>query len=286
MAKIYWIASYPKSGNTWTRTFLTNYWRNLDQPVDINELEGGPIASARNLFDESVGLESSDLTSAEIERLRPRVYREVAENSQENLYLKVHDAYTYTPDGVPLLSKEATAGAIYLIRNPLDVLVSFAHHSARPVEKMVKALNDPDYAFVNDPRRMHNQLVQKLLTWSGHVRSWVDEPGLNLLVLRYEDLHRDPEAAFGAMVRFAGLDFDEERLRKAIRFSSFDVLQAQEREHGFGEKMPLSESFFRKGKIGTWREQVSDELAAQVVQAHREVMTRFGYLDQTGQIVF
>jgi aryl sulfotransferase len=286
MAKIYWIASYPKSGNTWTRTFLTNYWRNLDQPVDINELEGGPIASARNLFDESVGLESSDLTSAEIERLRPRVYRAVAEASPENLYLKVHDAYTYTPDGVPLLSKEATAGAIYLIRNPLDVLVSFAHHSARPVEKMVKALNDPDYAFVNDPRRMHNQLVQKLLTWSGHVRSWVDEPGLNLLVLRYEDLHRDPEAAFGAMVRFAGLEFDAERLRKAIRFSSFDVLQAQEREHGFGEKMPLSESFFRKGKIGTWREQVSDELAAQVVQAHRDVMTRFGYLDENGKIVF
>ncbi len=286
MAKIYWIASYPKSGNTWTRTFLTNYWRNLNQPVDINELEGGPIASARNLFDESVGLESSDLTSAEIERLRPRVYREVAESSRENLYLKVHDAYTYTPDGVPLLSKEATAGAIYLIRNPLDVLVSFAHHSARPVEKMVKALNDPDYAFVNDPRRMGNQLVQKLLTWSGHVRSWVDEPGLNRLVVRYEDLHRDPEAAFGAMVRFAGLEFDAERLRKAIRFSSFDVLQAQEKEHGFGEKMPLSESFFRKGKIGTWREQVNDELAAQVVQAQREVMTRFGYLDENDRIVF
>ena len=56
--------------------------------------------------------------------------------------------------------------------------------------------------------RMYNQLVQKLLTWSGHVLSWVDEPGLNVLVVRYEDMHRDPEAAFGAMVRFAGLEFD------------------------------------------------------------------------------
>ncbi len=286
MGKIYWIASYPKSGNTWTRTFLTNYWRNLDQPVDINELEGGPIASARELFDESVGIESSDLTSAEIERLRPRVYREVAENSPENLYLKVHDAYTCTPDGIPLLSKEATAGAIYLIRNPLDVLVSFAHHSARPVEKMIHALNDPNYAFVNSPNRMHNQLVQKLLTWSGHVLSWVDEPGLNVLVVRYEDMHRDPESAFGAMVRFAGLDFDEDRLRKAIRFSSFDVLQSQEQEHGFGEKMPFSESFFRKGKIGSWREQLSDEQAAEIVSGQRAVMRRFGYLDEQDQIVF
>jgi hypothetical protein len=118
------------------------------------------------------------------------------------------------------------------------------------------------------------------------VLCWVDEPGLNLLAVRYEDLHRHPEAAFGAMVRFTGLDIDADRLRKAIRFSSFDVLQAQEREHGFGEKMPLSESFFRKGKIGTWREQVSDELAAQVVQAHRDVMTRFGYLDENGRSVF
>ena len=67
---IIWLASYPKSGNTWMRTFLTNYWRDAAEPVDINSLEGGPIASARRVFDDAVGVEASDLTPAEIERLR------------------------------------------------------------------------------------------------------------------------------------------------------------------------------------------------------------------------
>jgi hypothetical protein len=286
MGMIYWLASYPKSGNTWTRAFLTNYWKNADQPADINDFEGGPIASARNLFDEAVGVEASDLTKDEIENLRPRVYQDVAANSKENLYLKVHDAFTYTPGGVPLLPKDVTGGVIYIIRNPLDVVVSFAHHSNRPVEKMIPAMNDPDFAFVNNPRSLQNQLVQKLLTWSGHVLSWVDEPGLNALVIRYEDMHARTEEIFTEVARFAGLEVDAERVRKAIRFSSFDVLQAQEKEHGFGEKMPFSESFFRKGKIGTWREKLSEEQAAQIVAEHGEVMRRFGYLTEDGRIVF
>jgi hypothetical protein len=283
---IYWLASYPKSGNTWTRAFLTNYWKNPDAPVDINDFEGGPIASARGLFDEAVGVEASDLTPEEIENLRPRVYQDVAANSKENLYLKVHDAYTYTPSGVPLLPKDVTAGVIYIIRNPLDVLVSFAHHSARPVEKMIPSMNDPKFAFVNNPRNLQNQLIQKLLTWSGHVLSWVDEPGLNVLVIRYEDMHARTEQVFSEVARFAGLELDAERLRKAIRFSSFDVLQAQEKEHGFDEKMPFSESFFRKGKISTWREKLSDEQAVQIVAEHGAVMKRFGYLTEDGKIVF
>jgi aryl sulfotransferase len=66
---IIWLASYPKSGNTWLRVFLTNYLRDGDQPADLNDLDGGPIASARLAFEEAVGVEASDLTQAEIERL-------------------------------------------------------------------------------------------------------------------------------------------------------------------------------------------------------------------------
>ncbi len=56
---IYWLASYPKSGNTWLRTLITNYLRDAETPADINELDGGPIASARLWFDEWVGVEAS-----------------------------------------------------------------------------------------------------------------------------------------------------------------------------------------------------------------------------------
>ncbi|NJK96875.1 MAG: sulfotransferase domain-containing protein, partial [Bacteroidales bacterium] len=123
--KIIWLASYPKSGNTWFRAFLANLLHPGDKPADINELEGGPIASSRALFDEATGLSSSDLTPAEIENLRPFVYRYIARNSTEIIFHKIHDAYTLTSEGVALVPAEATRCAIYFVRNPLDVAVFF-----------------------------------------------------------------------------------------------------------------------------------------------------------------
>lgn len=274
---IYWLASYPKSGNTWMRILLTNYLRNAEQPADINHLDGGPIASARQTFDDNVGVEASDLTQDEIERYRPYVYETLSDAAQEPVFLKVHDAFTLTPEGIPLMSKRATAGVLYLLRNPLDVSVSFAHHSAQPVERAVENMNDPDFAFVDNPHRLHNQLRQRLLTWSHHVTSWVDEPGLRVLVVRYEDMRADPISGFTEVIRFCGLDTDPERIAKAVDFSRFERVKSQEEEHGFGEKMPRAESFFRKGVVGSWREGLSEEQAAQLVAQHGDVMRRFGY---------
>ncbi|NOZ51459.1 MAG: sulfotransferase domain-containing protein, partial [Chloroflexi bacterium] len=83
MNGIIWLASYPKSGNTWMRVFLTNYLRDSDEPAEINNLDGGPIASARDIFDRVIGVESSDLTAEEIDRFRPAVYEQVAAESDE-----------------------------------------------------------------------------------------------------------------------------------------------------------------------------------------------------------
>ena len=277
MGNIYWLASYPKSGNTWMRILLTNYMRNADEPADINSLDGGPIASARQIFDDNVGVEASDLTQDEIERYRPYVYEMISDQATEPLFLKVHDAYTYTPEGIPLISKAATAGVLYLIRNPLDVAVSFAHHSASTVERIVRKMADPDFAFVDKPHSLHNQLRQRLLTWSGHLTSWVDEPGLRVHLVRYEDMKADPIGTFTGVIRFCGLEDDPARIAKAVDFSRFERVQAQEVEHGFGEKMPAAESFFRKGQVGSWREGMSEELAEAIVATHAGVMGRFGY---------
>jgi hypothetical protein len=284
MGNIIWLASYPKSGNTWMRILLTNYLRDADEPADINDLDGGPIASARCAFDENVGVEASDLTAQEVERYRPFVYERMSELAKETLFLKVHDAFTYTEEGYPLISKQATKGVLYMIRNPLDVAVSFAHHSNGPVDKMVRAMGNEDFAFLGREDRLHNQLRQRLLTWSGHVTSWVDEPDLDVHVVRYEDMKADPEATFTEVIRFIGLDDDPARMGKAIDFSRFDRVKKQEEEHGFGEKMPKAESFFRKGEVGSWRGQLTPELVEKLLADHGEVMRRFGYMTEMAEL--
>lgn len=286
---ICWLASYPKSGNTWMRVLLTNYLLDGDEPADINALAAGLIASARQIFDDHVGIEASDLTQDEIERLRPAVYEMLSDSAAPGpddqvalpMLLKVHDAYTRTVDDVPLISKAATAGAIYLVRDPRDVAVSFAHHGAVEVDVAVRNMGRPDHAFVDNPHRLHSQLRQRILTWSQHVESWIDEPGLRVLVVRYEDLSSDTAGELTRVLEFLGIDSEPDLVAKAVDFSRFDRLQQQEADTGFGERMPLAESFFRKGTVGSWRESLSEELVDQLVAEHGAVMRRFGYLEQS-----
>lgn len=287
MKGIVWLASYPKSGNTWFRTFLANFLSERDQPADINALDDAPIASARGSFDEALGYDSGEMTFDEVDALRPEVYQHIAAEATETLYSKVHDAYTFLPDGRALIPPDATACALYFVRNPLDVAVSFAHHSAMAsVDHLITALANEQHCFCDTSAAESNQLRQKLLSWSSHVRSWVDAPGIRVHVMRYEDMKRTPEETFARAVRFLGLPEDRARLEKAIAFSRFDELRAQEEKAGFREKMPKAKSFFRKGEVGSWREVLTPDQAQRIVTAHAAVMRRFGYLDEQGQPVF
>ena len=286
MNAIIWLASYPKSGNTWFRVFLTNLLRNAEAPASINELESTPIASARGIFDENMGFEASDLAADEIDRLRPELYIHLAENAEEPFFMKIHDAYTHVAKNIPLVPEEATGCALYFIRNPLDVAVSFAHYTGSDYDTSISFMSDETFAFCSKPDRLHNQLRQKLLSWSDHVLSWVDRAPFPVCLLRYEDMKSRPLETFTKAVRFAGFHHTREYIQKAIDFSSFDVVQQQEETEGFLENSPSPSHFFRKGKAGSWRDELSVEQVQRIVHDHREVMRRFEYLDENDAIVY
>ena len=283
---IIWLVSYPKSGNTWLRIFLTNYQLDTHEPAHINKLAGGPIASARGVFDELAGVEASDLTPDEIERYRPSVYNQIAQNLEVPLFLKVHDAFTRNQDGVDLFPRTATQAVIYLIRNPLDVVVSFAHHANCTISEMIDRMGNPDNAFCDNNYRLHNQLRQKLLTWSDHVRSWVDESKLPVQIFRYEDMVINAVPTFTNIVKAAGLVFNPLKLSQALDNSSFDRLQEMERKDGFKERSPNADTFFRKGSVGDWKNVLTKEQVNQVISTHYDIMSRFGYLAENDLPVF
>lgn len=283
---IVWLASYPKSGNTWFRVFLANYLADRDQPVSINALGGGGgltrgIASGRNIFSETLGIDAGDFTHDEYDCLRPDAYRALAARAPETPYMKVHDANIATADGEPLIPPDATARAIYFVRNPLDVVVSLANHSSQPIDRIIEHMGDPSHAFCSTVRGMANQLRQRLLTWSGHVGSWIDHTAFPVHVMRYEDMLSQPAETFGGAVRALGLVDDDARLARAIEFSRFEELRKQESEapDGFLEAPPNVEHFFYQGRAGAWRDHLSAEQTRRVITAHAPMMRRLGYLD-------
>src|ERR1700680_2455741 len=124
---IWWLASYPKSGNTWLRAFL---WALVSgKPTDINDLFSlGTFAGSRTRFDQALGIESEVLSRDQEQNLRPRAFEVWAAEAKRQLYCMAHDAYYSTPAGEPLFPASATRGAVYVVRDPRAVAVSLAYY--------------------------------------------------------------------------------------------------------------------------------------------------------------
>lgn len=280
--RIVWLASYPKSGNTWTRLLLANLLSASDEAVSINETRAvlpGGISSDRRFLDEWIGVPLSDSTDDEMDVMRPALYRALAAQaarSDVRLFYKAHDAYLDTPAGTPLFPDDATVGAVYLLRNPLDVAVSLAFHvGSEDFAESVARVNDPE-ARMGGCRTP--QLRQRLLDWSGHVESWTGAP-FPVLTVRYEDLMADAVGQLARIAKFLRLDrgADERRLRHAVACADFARLQENEEREGFKERDMRTRRFFRSGKVGDWRRYLTAAQARDVVRRHGRVMVAHGY---------
>lgn len=279
-----WLASYPKSGNTWFRVFLSNLLTHADEPVNINDLLTMTIASKRLVFDEAVGIEASDLTESEIDLLRPEVYAKWAQETQELQFHKIHDAFRFLENGRPLVPFIHGVKVLYFIRNPLDVAVSYANHTGQDINKTIVNMGDNNYFIGRNSDRCNLQFRQILFSWSEHVRSWIDRSEIPLHVIRYEDMKNNTMDTFKTAVQFLKLDYTDDKILKAIEFSEFDRLKSQEQTYGFRERAPACASFFNKGKSGVWRESLTDMQIQQIIDDHRAIMKRFGYLNEYDEI--
>ncbi len=278
MKGIVWVASYPKSGNTWFRIFLANLLADQPAPVDINQLGTENFAS-RTTYDRALGWETSDLTLEEASQGRLDVQEALAR--EEDVFFKVHESFRDPVTRAPLFSRTATRAALYFLRNPLDVAVSFSHHRGKDLDNTIARMNKPDAIMAPGNDGLGSQLPQPMGDWSWHVRSWADEPGLPVMVLRYEDMLARPQEVFQAACAFAGLPSEPARVARALTHARFENVRAQEQAGGFREAMDRR-PFFRQGKAGGWRETLSPAQVAAIVSQHGDVMRRFGYLNADG----
>ncbi|WP_448700151.1 sulfotransferase domain-containing protein [Mucilaginibacter sp. AW1-3] len=276
--KIVWLASYPKSGNTWFRAFLTALLN--EGEIDINQMKTDGIFSSRFIFDNSTDLDSTYLYDEEVKNMLPDVFRDMASWYQKkHLFIKIHDAYALNTENNPIVPTEPTRCAIYFIRNPLDVVASFANHNNGTLDEAIGIMNKPKGSLARQKGNfnVNNQFRQLMYSWSGHVESWTADLPFPVLVLRYEDMLHDGLATFTKAVEFMGIDVQPGQVENAIIASNFEKLKEKEKEKGFGEKNVKSESFFRKGKSGGWKDELNAEQIQSIITHHKAVMEKYGY---------
>ncbi len=260
------------------RAFLYHYFHD-DRRFDLNELYGFiPGTSEKRLYiDANGGVEPSNIDYA---HLREKVFRKIIgdHNGDSPVIVKSHNARVLhrKKETVP---REMTHKAIYVVRNPLDVVDSFADHTNLSLDEAVDVMC-AECARLGGAGTSGS--LEILMTWSQHVLSWAyGDQQYPTLIVRYEDLLAAPELHFRNVVSFLGWQVFEDQLEQSIDGSRFDRLKALEDEDGFIENSGGSgKPFFRTGRSNKWQDTLSHAHVDRIIETNGLMMKRFGYLDQ------
>ena len=269
MKHLYWLSSYPKSGNTWFRIFLSYY---LTGNINIDKLGHlGTISSSKRLVKTYNTKYKRYLEPDEFTKLRREAYIEFNKFSDKDSYNKCHDAYQLI-DHKQLFPEEASKGVVYFIRHPYDVAVSFSKHMGFSIDKSIERMNQEKFHI-----GAKKQLTQEMFSWSNHIKSWTEQDKIPTLILRYEDMLNNTFETFSNSVKFLDLYYDEDKIREAIEVTKFDNLKSIEEEKGFKEKPDKSDKFFSVGKSGYAKDILTQEQKDLIWEHHKDIMIKYNY---------
>jgi hypothetical protein len=280
-ANIVWIASYPKSGNTWMRVFL---WHLLRSAGSLSATGGGGFdflrtfattdSSRVDLFERFLGKSVGEASFDEVSAVRPRVQAAIAAAADGMIAVKSHSALGVAQDA-PTIDLALMVAAIYIVRNPLDVAVSLADHFGSSVDVAIDRMGLENCMVSSDGVAA----PEFWGSWSQNVGSWTGAPNPQIMPVRYEDMLSAPQLVFPAVAKFLGIQPNDEQMAAAMRASSFQRLKETEERSGFPEARRSDQRFFREGRAGGWREKLNEDQIRRLVAAHHVQMARVGYLE-------
>jgi len=269
-AGLFWLASYPKSGNTWMRVLLANLTAGKAEPADINALSDQFTLMGCWRFADDLLVDSDLLDQQEVERLRPLQCDFAATRATSPFFCKTHDRFTGR-SGHPILGTRAH-GALYMVRDPRDVVVSLHHHASLSLDAAMATVNDPDLRLSG-----RAQLGSHVGDWAGHVSDWIGQTAVRTKIVRYEDLRDDTAGTLRDIAGFLGGRVTDAEIHRAVAHSSLDELQRQEATRGFRESLPGQTRFFRSGRVGEWRDVLTAAQVRTIEDRFAPVMARLGY---------
>lgn len=273
-----WLASFPRSGNTFTRILLANYYfATAEEAYDINALEAFISSDTSPMLWNCVENAPSGTESTEtIWNARPAVIAHYRKVKRPQLLpgLKTHttNAQTFGVSGFDFRPHDRI---IYIVRHPLDLLLSIADFNGKDLDSALGEMLTPGYGVRND--RIGGLEVRG--SWAEHVTSWVNSPPCPLFLLRYEELSTATEASLRAILSFLHVPIVEEKVRRAVAASHFHKLREQEEARSFVERPSITSSgrFFREGRSLQWLRKLNPEQAYRLADSCEKVMVPLGY---------
>ena len=281
-----WLASYPKSGNTLVRSLLASYFFSKDGNFDFDVIKNIKQFPTSELF-EKIGVDLKN----EKEVLKNYIKVQDNINKKNSVqFLKTH-SYLFNIDNNPFTNLNNTLGAIYIIRDPRNVVTSYAHHFAISVDDAANQLvNSINMGGDLTSKKPSDRTKVYLGSWGSNFNSWksLKTPGKYLLI-KYEDLINNKKETFLKMLEFihklkkVRLVVDNTKLDNAIASTNFKKMQNLEKEKGFIEskidnKTGKNIPFFNLGENNKWENSLNSEIVKKIENAFGKEMKELGYL--------
>tara|TARA_B100000212_G_scaffold54060_1_gene35599 strand:- start:11213 stop:12103 length:891 start_codon:yes stop_codon:yes gene_type:complete len=290
----YYLASYPRSGNTWCRLFIYELIKSKDSNLNTNEeslkdknfkineipFKSQSIISLRKNIDDQLGFDSSDLYIDELDKYRSNIeLKKLNEIKTFNL-LKVHDAFTSPfTENRPVLPIKDCKGVIYLVRNPIDIVASLSKFYDWDIQETINFLLDNDAGLCKSTKRCSNFVRQYMGTWAFHVKSWTNQNKLPFFVVRYEDLVKSPQKYFSQIAQFLEISSDQTIIDQAIRKTTFEKLKKNQEEYKTFIDKPLTcKEFFWRGLPGEGKKIINKYQRDKIINSLGDIMELYSYV--------
>ena len=250
---IFWISSYPKSGNTWVRTFLSTYYFSKNEEFHFGLLKNIRQFPHYKFFDDNINTIEKAINSWD-------KVQSIINSKNKFVFLKTHSALVKI-NNIPFTSKKHTLGGIYIVRDPRNVITSMSNHYQLDFDEALKFMTN-EKKFLIDNNAPNNFANFTLLnSWSNHYKSWIENKEFKILLVKYEELENNAKETFYKIINFINNlknikdEINIDRVNKIIESVEFDKLKSKEEKEGFPEAASNEKKikFFYLGKKNNWQ---------------------------------
>ena len=283
---IIWIASYPKSGNTWVRALLSYYFFSKEKNFNFDILKHIPNFNIGDYVSENTKFPSNiDYADKALE-----TQKFICQKFKMNTFFKTHSALIKIKKDY-FTDKSVSLGCIYVVRDPRNVISSYKNFENLDYQEMFKIMKDEN-SFLHSNKNTQNKLkikgMELISSWSQNYNSWVkNQQGIPICLVKYEDLIDNTLLELEKMFEFIkklnaekNTSFDLDRGKTAILETSFNNLKQLEEKFGFSEKdeKNRTHAFFNQGKLNDWHSILSKEIKENIETSFYKEMKELGYL--------
>ena len=276
---IIWIASYPKSGNTWLRSLICSYYFSKDK-FNLSDLKKIPNFSVSDFINDSLLLQNG----VDVAKQWLNVQKEINKNYKKTLFFKTHNACVAVNKNL-FTDSDNTAGCIYVVRDPRNIITSYKNFEKKTYDEILNHMKNKE-AFLFSEKKTGFKSFEFIGSWANNYNSWFhNKLGIPICLIKYEDLVKDTLGELRKIIDFIAnvqniknYSFNNEKAERGVSDSSFENLSKMEQDRGFNEARH-DQKFFNMGEKNNWQKLLPISIKENIEQSFYSEMKELNYLN-------